>query len=59
VCETSFLLYGGLFTFAAAFIAAETLCFSIGYWASAYQLRKYPEKCDEEMKALAKLKEAI
>ena len=21
------------------------------YWASAYQLRKYPEKCDEEMKA--------
>ena len=31
MCETSFLRYGELFTFAAAFIAAETLCFSIGY----------------------------
>ena len=26
-----FLFYGRLFTFAAAFIAAETMCFSIGY----------------------------
>ena len=26
-----FLLYEGLFTFAATFITAETLCFSIGY----------------------------
>ena len=30
-CETSFLLYGVLFTFAAAFIAAIALVFSIGY----------------------------
>ena len=31
MCETSFLLYEELFTLAAAFITAETLCFSICY----------------------------
>ena len=30
-CETSLLFYGRLFTFAAAFIAAVTLCFPLGY----------------------------
>ena len=31
VCETSFLLYGELFTFATAFITAVALCFSRRY----------------------------
>jgi len=31
VCETSFLRYRRLLTFAAAFIAAEALVFPVGY----------------------------
>ena len=31
MCETSFLLYWGLFTLAAALVAAVTLCFSSRY----------------------------
>ena len=33
MCETSYVRYGGLFTFAAAFIAAVALRFPIGHKA--------------------------